>query len=202
VQLIVGNVSTWSMRAWICLKLANLDFEEVVVSLDVDNYKIKLSRISNSMLVPVLKVDELLIHDSLAIAEYANEVSDGALFPLQTSHRALARSLCSELHAGFTNVRSTYPFSWEASPVDSIAKEVESEIRRLTDIWSQAAGSFYFQKASVVDAYYSVLAYRLSQYGIVLEGSAGEYQRSLIEWPLFNSCIEQAKNWVKSVNVA
>jgi hypothetical protein len=33
VRLIVGDVSTWSMRAWMSLKLAKVDFDELVIPL-------------------------------------------------------------------------------------------------------------------------------------------------------------------------
>ena len=196
MQLIVGNISTWSMRAWMCLKLAELDFEEIVIPLATEDYREQLSNYSETMLVPVLRADNFLVHDSLAIAEYANELSIKSIFPSLAKERAIARSLCSELHSGFMTIRSMYPFSWNALPVDKAAEEVENEIARLTYIWSKAIGSYYFSQPSVVDAFYSVLAYRLQRYGILLSGAAGEYQKSLTEWPLFTSCIERAKKWV------
>ena len=62
-------------------------------------------------LVPWLDDGELRIHDSLAIAEYLHECCpERHLYPVDKAERALARSLCAELHAGFRQIRTLLPF--------------------------------------------------------------------------------------------
>ncbi len=194
-QLVVGTGSTWSIRAWICLKLANVDFSEYVVVLENADYKQKLLDVSPTGLVPVLNTGSISIHDSLAIAEYANECSNGAIYPAQQHKRALARSLCSELHSGFMHLRTHCPFTLSQQPSVSLTPELIAEINRLNVVWSQAQGSFYFDEPSVVDAFYAVLAFRLKTYGIELSPKASAYQHALLTWPLFSLAIEQARQW-------
>jgi len=197
IKLVVGTDSTWSIRAWLCLKISEQASEDIVINLGHDSYKQQIKKHSATMLVPVLIHDSLNVHDSLAIAEYVNELSDGALYPNSVIERAQARSLCAELHSGFMNLRSACPFTLEHNPAAIMTPEIVAELNRLTSIWSSAQGSFMYQKAGVVDAFYAVLAYRLSSYGIELAGDAGRYQQSLLSWSLFKEAINQARDWHK-----
>jgi glutathione S-transferase len=193
LDLIVGTNSTWSIRAWLCLKLANLEFNEIVISLEKDNYQSKIAQYSNAMLVPVLVDNDIHIHDSLAITEYVNDITP--IYPNENAKKALARSLCAELHSGFMSLRANCPFSFEKVAPAVLTEPLNKEIVRLTHIFKNAHGHFMFETASPVDAFYAVLAFRLSAYGIELEGKAGEYQTQLQQWPLFTHAIAAAKTW-------
>ncbi|NRA62446.1 MAG: glutathione S-transferase [Psychrobium sp.] len=197
MKLVVGTSSTWSMRAWLCLKLADVDFEEFVIDLAADSYTEQLQQHSASKLVPVLQLAKLQIHDSLAIAEYVNELADYPLYPNDVNQRAIARSLAAELHSGFSTLRNECPFSLDKVIPVVMSPAIANEVARLECIWSQARGEFYFEQAGIVDAFYSVLAYRLATYGITLEGHAGQYQQSLLQWPLFKQAIA---HWQKLSN--
>jgi len=192
-DLIVGTNSTWSIRAWICLKLANIEFNEVVISLEKENYQSQIAQYSDALLVPVLVDNEMKIHDSLAIAEYVNDLS--IIYPESKTEKALTRSLCAELHSGFMNLRANCPFSLESVSPVVVTEPLHKEIERLSKIFESAKGNFMFENASPVDAFYAVLAFRLSAYGIELEGKSGEYQTKLQQWPLFIEAIETAKSW-------
>jgi len=193
--LIVGTYSTWSIRAWVCLKLAKFDFTEQVITLEKPDFKAILNKHSSTGLVPVLTTGHSKIHDSLAIAEYANEVSAGALYPKNITERALARSYCAELHSGFMSLRSHCPFKFTQQLPIVVTSELQQELERLTELWSLAQNCFMFEAPSIVDAFYAVLAYRLRIYGIELPAKAGQYQQSLIDWPLFKEAIANAKRW-------
>lgn len=196
MQLIVGTDSTWSLRAWLCAKIADIDVSVKVVDLTKPDYRQQLALLSPTGLVPALKAENLLVHDSLAITEYFNELADGALFPASRAQRAYARSLCSELHAGFFNLRSLCGFTLEpVAPVDRNTPQLRPEIERVEAIFDAAELPFMFDKPTAVDAFYAVLAYRLNSYGIRLTGKAGEYQLSLLNWGLMTDGIEQMRNW-------
>ena len=198
MKLVVGDVSSWSVRAWICLKMTDIAFEEIVIPLGVPGYKERLARYSKSMLVPVLDTGESNIHDSLAIAEYCNEIAGGKLLPTDRIAKAECRSLCCELHSGFTNIKSTWPFFLgEPKPLMSVSEDVQREIDRLQYIWSQSHGEYYYSKPTIADAFYSVMAHRLSSYNILLTGKAGSYQQQLVGWPLFVSALERARGWAR-----
>lgn len=199
MELLVGTVSTWSLRAWICGQLAEIEFGIKVVDLTKHDYKTQILNISPSGLVPALINGSLVIHDSLAIIEYFNEYSDGALFPDSAEDRAMSRSLCAELHSGFINLRTQCPFTLDkVMPLADFNNGIKNEILRLESIFEKASLPFMFSSAGAVDAFYSILAYRLKAYGITLNGKAGEYQKSLLEWSYLQAAIKQAENWVNT----
>ena len=195
LQLIVGNSSTWSMRAWIGLKLAGFQFEQIVIALDAPDYQQTLTKYSGTLKVPVLFVDGFKIHDSLAIVEYANECSHGNLYPADPMERALARSLCAELHTGFNTLRDVCPFILDQQSTTPVHASLENELKRLTSIFENCRGDFMFEKPGIVDGFYAVMAYRLNSYQIRLTGRAQMYQQSLLQWPLFLQALETARGW-------
>jgi len=196
MELLVGTDSTWSLRAWICSQLSEIELSVDVIDLTDHDYKAQIFNISPSGLVPALINDSLVIHDSLAIVEYFNEYSKGNLFPDSSEDRALSRSLCSELHSGFINLRTQCPFTLgKVIPLSDFSPGIKSEILRLEFIFEKASLPFMFSSAGAVDAFYAILAYRLKAYGITLNGKAGEYQQSLLEWSYLQEAIKQADNW-------
>ena len=150
--------------------------------------------------MPWLDDGELRIHDSLAIAEYIHECCpERHLYPVDKAERALARSLCAELHAGFRQIRTLLPFFLGAPTQSEPPVEVIDELARLQTLWSQARGPFYFDEASILDAFYAVMAYRLASYGISLPGQAGAYQQALLAWPLWQETLLRARlQWPKA----
>jgi len=198
MQLTVGTGSTWSLRAWICSELAQLPIDINVIDLSHSDYKSEILEYSVTGLVPSLTVGTLFIHDSLAIVEYFNECCNGALYPTSIAERALARSLCAELHAGFMSLRTQCPFSLEhVDPLLEFSNDIENEITRIKSIFELAQLPFMFDSAGIVDAFYSLLAFRLNIYGIKLQGKAGAYQESLLNWSNLKQAITLAQDWQK-----
>ena len=196
MQLVVGTLSTWSLRAFICSQIAGIKLDLIPINLEVQDYKAKVLKYSPTGLVPVLLADNIAIHDSLAIAEYFNECSNGALYPKDQSERALARSLSMEMHSGFMNLRGQCPFTFDkVSPLENLTDAIKKEIERVEIIFAQAKGPFMFDQAGAVDAFYAILAFRLKAYGIVLSGKAGEYQYSLLNWALLKETLALASKW-------
>lgn len=193
--LTVGTDSTWSLRAWICAQLADIKTEINVIDLSSADYKNEITKVSGAGLVPVLSNGLLQVHDSLAIVEYFNELSQGKLYPAALNERALARSLCCEMHAGFMALRANCPFTLEnVEPITDLTDAMRDELARVESIFEGATLPFMFDLPSAVDAFYAILAYRLSAYGIVLKGQAGDYQKSLLNWSLLKDAIGFAKS--------
>ncbi|GLX80191.1 glutathione S-transferase [Thalassotalea insulae] len=198
MKLVVGTDSTWSLRALICAELVNIKFDVEVINLTADNYKRQILTYSPTGLVPALIHDELVLHDSLAIVEYFNEYADGLLYPQAVNERALARSLCSEMHSGFSQIRTVCPFTLdEVTPLTTYSSEMTAELERISEIFASAQLPFMFERSGIVDAFYAILAFRLQTYGVELAGKAGEYQQSLLNWPLLQYAIKQAQRWRK-----
>src|ERR1700693_1768546 len=91
------NYSSWSLRGWLLCKLAGLEVEEEIVSIDDPSTRAELLLLSPSFLVPCLTHDGIKVWDTLAIAEYLNEGNpDAKLLPAEIAARARCRSICGE----------------------------------------------------------------------------------------------------------
>jgi Glutathione S-transferase, N-terminal domain len=133
------NYGSWSLRGWLLCKMSGLDFEEQQVSADDPSTRAELLLLSPSFLVPCLTHDGLKIWDTLAIAEYLHEINPGAgLFPSDRAQRAHCRSICGEMHSGFSNLRSALPMNIKARFVGFKAwAGARADIDRITSIWRE-----------------------------------------------------------------
>lgn len=150
LKLYIGNknYSSWSMRPWIVLKQAGIPFEEVKVrfdSFDTDStFKQTIQSVSPVGRVPVLVDDGFAVWDTLAIAEYvAEKFPQKQLWPKDTKARARARSVCAEMHSGFSALRSHCPMNIEAAlpQVGALAwrdqPAVRSDVQRIVAMWTE-----------------------------------------------------------------
>ena len=107
------NASSWAMRAWLALRAADFPFREEVIDIRRPQRFQNLRRIgqfSPPAAVPVLVVDENVIFDSLAIMEFANDVSGNRLLPEDTISRARARSIVAWQHSGLSAICARISF--------------------------------------------------------------------------------------------
>ena len=104
------NYSSWSLRGWLLTKFSGLEFEEVITAPDDASARAEILLLSSSILVPCLRHDGATVWDTLAIGEYLNEVMpDAGLLPADRVQRAHCRSICGEIHSGFTTLRASLP---------------------------------------------------------------------------------------------
>ena len=109
------NYSSWSLRGWLLCRMAGLDFEEQPVDLGDPDARQELLLLSPSVLVPRLTHDGVSVWDTLAIAEYLNEIAPEArLLPVDRAARAHCRAVSGEIHSGFYNLRSALPMNLKA----------------------------------------------------------------------------------------
>ena len=153
------NYGSWSLRGWLLCKMSGLDFEERQVSADDPSTRAELLLLSPSFLVPCLTHDGLKIWDTLAIAEYLHEINPGArLFPSDRAQRAHCRSICGEMHSGFSNLRSALPMNIKARFAGFKAwAGARADIDRISSIWRECfdayGGPYLFgQHACAADA--------------------------------------------------
>ena len=183
MQLYIGNknYSSWSMRPWVLLRQFGIPFDEVMVRFDSFDagsvFKTTLASLSPTGKVPLLVDEGLVVWDTLAIAEYlAERHPERALWPRDARQRARARSLCAEMHAGFTGLRSRCPMNIEASLPEVGAQvlaehpAVQADLDRLQAMWTDAlatsGGPFLFGTFSVADAYFAPVVARLRTYAL------------------------------------
>ena len=133
------NYSSWSLRGWLLCKLAGLDVEEKVVSIDDPTNRAELLLIAPSVLVPRLDHDGVSIWDTLAIAEYLAELHPkSGMLPEERVARAHCRSIAGEMHSGFYNLRSALPMNLKAQYKGfKIFAGAQADIDRIEAIWEE-----------------------------------------------------------------
>ena len=108
------NYSSWSLRGWLLTRFSGLEFDEIVTAPDDASARAEILLLSSSILVPCLRHDGATVWDTLAIAEYLNEIRpDAGLLPADRISRAHCRSICGEIHSGFTTLRASLPVNLE-----------------------------------------------------------------------------------------
>ncbi len=192
LKLVIGskNSSSWSLRPWLLLKQAGLDFEEVLIPLRRPETAREIRRYSPSGKVPVLLVDGVPIWDLLAICEFAAEQIEG-LWPEDARARALARSVSAEMHAGFADLRTYLPLDVTSrfGPPGRLLSGVSRDVERIQTIWrecrqlSATQGPFLFGQFTVADAMYAPVAFRFHTYQVPLNAVSSAYVRALLELP-------------------
>jgi glutathione S-transferase len=104
------NYSSWSLRGWLLTKFSGLEFDEIITAPDDASARAEILLLSSSILVPCLRHEGATVWDTLAIAEYLNEIRpDAGLLPDDRILRAHCRSICGEIHSGFTTLRASLP---------------------------------------------------------------------------------------------
>ena len=138
-KLIIGsrNYSSWSLRGWLAMQQSGAEFEEVVIPFYTGDRTQLIQAQSPSGLLPVLEDGDLVINDSLAIAEYlAERHPEAGLWPADTSARAIARAAAAEMHLGFGALRSDLPMNFSLLREGLVrSAEVDADIRPITDVW-------------------------------------------------------------------
>jgi glutathione S-transferase len=192
-EIILGNKahSSWSLRGWLAVKLAGVPFDEQVIPLYRPDSKERLLAHAPAGKVPILRHGEIVVWDSLAIAEYlAETVPEAGLWPEDRHARAHARAIVAEMHAGFEALRNHMPMDLRKRyPGRDWAPAVAEDIARIVQIWTDCrarfgtGGGFLFGRPSIADAAYAPVASRFVTYGVELPAAAAAYRDAVMAWP-------------------
>ena len=187
--LVIGNknYSSWSLRAWLFLKHSGLTLEEIVIPLDTPDTHAEIDKHSPSGRVPLLRHGELRVWDSLAICEYVAELT-GKGWPTAREARAVARSVCAEMHSSFSTLRSLWPMNARArNRRTALTAPLEADIERIDEIWNDCrnrfggSGAWLFGEYSIADAMYAPVVLRFNTYGAPISQTARWYMASALE---------------------
>ena len=203
LTLVFGNknYSSWSLRPWLAMKQAGLEFDEIRIPLyQVDSVS-EVRRYSPSGRVPVLLHGEITVWDSLAILDYLIEqFPERHWLPLAAKPRAIARSISAEMHSGFADLRQHMPMNIRAHiPVSKILPSVQADISRITTIWRECreafgtGGDFLFGAFTIADAMYAPVVTRFITYGIELDSVCRTYAEAILTLPAMQEWIAAAK---------
>jgi glutathione S-transferase len=193
LTLTIGNknYSSWSLRPWIAMKVAGIPFDEEVISLDAEDFKQRVTRISGTGTVPALADGDVHVWESLAILEYlAEKYPQAGMWPEGQKARAHARAIAAEMHAGFAALRRHCPMNM-CRPVKrrELPLEVANDVQRIDRLWTDcrrefgAGGPFLFGAFGAADAMYAPVVSRFRTYQIDVGPVSGAYMQAVQALP-------------------
>ncbi len=201
LKLVIANknYSSWSMRPWIAMKAFGIPFQEVRLLLDQPDTSAQIARYSPGGRVPVLIAGDMAIWDSMAICEYlAEQFPDKKMWPQDTDARAVARSVCAEMHSGFSGLRSAMSMNIRASfPGKGHTTEAQADIGRISEIWETCLSEFghhqfLFGGFSIADAFFAPVVMRFRTYGVSLAPALQAYADRVSSHPAIAQWVSDA----------
>jgi len=193
------NYSSWSLRGWLLCRMAGLDFAEKIVPIDDPTNRAELLLLSPSILVPCLKDQGVEIWDTLAIADYLNEIRpEAGLLPADRVARARCRSISGEMHSGFANLRSALPMNLKGHfPGYKVWTGALADIARITQIWRDClaawGGPYLFGGLSMADAMYAPVCTRFLTYDVKLDHASAAYCERIMALPDMREWVAAAR---------
>ncbi|MBV9756376.1 MAG: glutathione S-transferase family protein [Alphaproteobacteria bacterium] len=184
------NYSSWSLRGYLLARLSGLPFAEQQVDPNDPATRAELLLRASSIRVPCLVHDGVSIWDTLAIAEYLNEIRPQAgMLPADRSARARCRSISGEMHSGFAALRASLPMNLRAHRSGfTVWSAAQADIDRITEIWRECLetwnGPWLFgRRATMADAMYAPVATRCRTYDVPLDPACAAYTAHVLAWP-------------------
>jgi glutathione S-transferase len=180
-------------------RFAGLDFEEKMVPPDDPAVRAEILLLSSSFLVPSLIHEGIAVWDTIAIGEYLNERRpEAALLPPDPEARAHCRSICGEMHSGFSALRSALPMNVKARfPGFKVWNRAQADIDRICAIWRDCldryGGPHLFGKRTLADAMYAPVATRFLTYDVKLDRECAGYCDTIMSMPEMIEWVAAAK---------
>ncbi len=204
LKIVIGNrnYSSWSLRAWLAIEQSGLPYEEIFIPLNRPETAAALKVHSPSLLVPVLNMDGTTVWDSLAIIETLAELApDAGIWPSDRDARAVARSVCAEMHSGFYRLRRDMPMDLRAARLgeqhtEGAIADAERIIARWADCRARfgAGGPFLFGKWSAADIMYAPVVGRFRTYGVPADEDTETYMNAVWAQPDMAAWVTAAKS--------
>jgi len=201
LKLVIGNknYSSWSMRPWVALKAFGIPFEEIRIQLRRPETSSMIAQYSAAGRVPVLVDGETTVWDSMSICEYiAEQFPHKNLWPQDVAARAMARSVCAEMHSGFSGLRGAMFMNIRARfPGKGRTMAAQADIGRISEIWETCLArsgprGFLFGDFSIADAYYAPVATRFRTYGVSVGPALDAYVERVLAHPAVAQWIDEA----------
>lgn len=207
LTLVIGNknYSSWSLRAWLYLKLNDISFDEIRLPLDTHQFQQEIFTYSPSGKVPALIHGKVRVWDSLAIIEYVyRNFPDSANWPKDPVVQGLAISAVMEMHAGFMALRGHYPMNCRKPPFKApLRGGVERDLARLESLWHSlldaSEGPWLGGQLGIIDAYFAPVALRIHTYQLPVSERCLAYVERVLTLPALQEWIAAAKKETETV---
>ena len=194
------NYSSWSLRGWLMVRFAGIPFTEVMVSPDDVDARKELLLLAPSILVPCLEHDGARVWNTLAIAQYLDEIApDAGLMPADRIARAHCRSVSGEMNSGFANLRASLPMNLKAHfPQHKIWNGARPDIERVLEIWTGCLATYggpylFGTQRGMADAMYAPVATRFLTYDVALPAAAQAYCQTIMAMPEMQEWVAAAR---------
>jgi glutathione S-transferase len=201
--LVIGNkrYSSWSMRPWLCLKVAGIPFEEKQIFIHKPDSLKQILKYSPAGRVPCLVDGKTKVWDSLSICEYvAEKFLTAELWPNERHERAYARSICAEMHSGFQALRTNMNMNCVSHfPGKGWNPDVQKDVERIIQIWDDCRkshkrkGPFLFGAFTIADAFYAPVVTRFRTYGVHVDKIGKEYMETIYSLPAMQQWLNEAR---------
>ena len=211
LKLIIGNkaYSSWSLRGWLAVKQSGLPFEEITVPLFDEEWEKRRGGdefAPSDGKVPILWDDKAVIWDSLAIVEWLSDKTGRDRFwPKDEVARGMARSMASEMHSSYENLRRECPMNLRKRvPASDLSPDVAAEIKRILELWAEArarhggGGPYLFGTFSAADIMFAPVVTRFVTYSVPVPRFAAAYMEAMLDHPWMREWVEAAQEepWV------
>ncbi len=194
--LIIGDraYSSWSLRGWLLFDAFGLPVTTRQARLYTDELATMLAPYSPARTAPTMVCDDgTVVFESLALAEeLASRHPSAGIWPGAPRARATARVLASEMHAGFTALRSYCPMNLRVSYQDCAPTDaVLADLERLQTIWdwgrqqSGSVGPWLCGDYSAADVFFAPVAARIAGYNLPVGEAARAYVAALLSHTSF-----------------
>ena len=192
------NYSSSSMRAGVLLRAFEIDVQEKFIRFDSfapgSAFKRQVAEFSPAGSVPFIIDDAatdasgkpLVIWDTLAIIEYlAERFSDHPIWPVDAALRARARSLCAEMHCGFSALRSHCIMNigvdlsrqgrilWRDQP--ALRKDIARIEKACEEIISWFHGLYLAGDFGAIEAFFAPVIMRIKYYDLPVLATLQRY---------------------------
>jgi len=194
------NYSSWSLRGWLLVRFAGLEFAEVMVPPDDADARRELLLLTPSIRVPCLTHDGARVWNTFAMAQYLDELKpDAGLAPVERMARAHCWSVCGEMNSGFANLRSSLPMNLKARrPGHKIWAGAQPDIDRIAEIWSECLATYggpylFGRRRGMADAMYAPVVTRFLTYGVKLDKTCAQYCNTIMAMPEMREWVAAAQ---------
>lgn len=195
LHLIIANknYSSWSLRPWLAMNMAGLDFDETMIRLDTPVMKKEIAEHSKAGRLPILHHGKVTIWETLAILEYLAETfPEKKFWPTAKAARATARAISNEMHAGFSSLRNACPMNLRRPhKLVMLNEAARADIARIEEIWRDCrktygkGGKFLFGRFCNADAMFAPVVTRFETYAIPVATDTKAYMDAVLTTKAF-----------------